>query len=233
MHPIAEFAVNYGLFLAKVVTLVAAVGLLAAWIAGLAVQARRHRQDNLKILHVNDRLEQMSATLHAELLNDVEHKALKKRKKEEAKQRKKAEKLGKRHSAARLFVLDFDGDIRASAVDGLARVDHRPAAGGSKPMTKSWCAWNPGGGMVHSYGLAASQLARLRDRGSAADHRGGPDRGQRRLYDGLRGRSDRGRAVRHHRLYRRNCPDSEPAPPAQGTTTWISRCTRPASTSAR
>lgn len=59
-----------------------------------------------------------------------------------------------------LFVLDFDGDITASAVDGLRRMVTallRGARDGDCVLLRLESA----GGQVHSYGLASSQLARL------------------------------------------------------------------------
>jgi serine protease SohB len=165
MELIADFAVNYGLFLAKALTVVIAIGLVAGWILSMIAQARSERDgDQLKITHVNERLERMADTLNATLLNDSERKARAKRKKVEDKQRRKAEKLGKRHKPARLFVLDFDGDIRASAVESL-RDEITAVLQVVEPEDEVMIRLESAGGMVHSYGLAASQLARLRDAG--------------------------------------------------------------------
>ncbi|MBS63818.1 protease SohB [Salinisphaera sp.] len=165
MELIADFAMNYGLFLAKAVTVVIALALAVGWILSLIGQARAERDgDRLSITHVNDRLDRMAETLNATLLNDSERKARAKRKKVEDKQQRKAEKLGKRHEPARLFVLDFDGDIRASAVESLRdeiTAVMQVAEAGDEVLVRLESA----GGMVHSYGLAASQLARLRDAG--------------------------------------------------------------------
>ncbi|MES1951251.1 inner membrane peptidase [Salinisphaera sp. S4-8] len=165
MELIADFALNYGLFLAKALTVVIALGLAVAWILSMVAQARAAREgDRLKITHVNERLERMADTLNATLLNDSERKARAKRKKVEDKQRRKAEKLGKRHEPARLFVLDFDGDIRASAVESL-RDEITALLQVVEAEDEVMIRLESAGGMVHSYGLAASQLARLRDAG--------------------------------------------------------------------
>jgi serine protease SohB len=63
-----------------------------------------------------------------------------------------------------LFVLDFDGDIRASAVSGL-RESITALMQVVEPEDEVLVRLESGGGMVHSYGLAASQLTRLRDAG--------------------------------------------------------------------
>ncbi|GAB3678695.1 protease SohB [Salinisphaera aquimarina] len=165
MELIADFAVNYGLFLAKAATVVIAIGLSVAWIVSAIAQARAARDgDTLEIHHVNERLDRMADTLNGQLLNAAEYKARSKRKKAEAKQKAKAEKLGKRHEPRRLFVLDFDGDIRASAVEQM-----RDAITAVLQVVEAddevLVRLESAGGMVHSYGLAASQLARLRDAG--------------------------------------------------------------------
>ncbi|MES1925770.1 protease SohB [Salinisphaera sp. T31B1] len=165
MELIADFAVNYGLFLAKAATVVIAIGLCVTWIVSALAQARAARQgESLQVNHVNERLDRMADTLSHALLNDTERKARSKRRKVEAKQKAKAEKLGKRHESRRLFVLDFDGDIRASAVESL-----REAITAVLQVVEAedevLLRLESAGGMVHSYGLAASQLARLRDAG--------------------------------------------------------------------
>lgn len=164
MELIADFAVDYGLFLAKAATVVIAIGLVAIWVITAIQQARAQQHNRLKVEHVNQRLEQSADILNHALLNQSERKARAKQKKAEAKQRGKAEKLGKPHDPARLFVLDFNGDIRASAVESL-----REAITAVLQVVEAddevLVRLESAGGMVHSYGLAASQLARLRDAG--------------------------------------------------------------------
>src|SRR5699024_8059610 len=125
---------------------------------------RESRQPALKVEHLNDQLDNMVDTLARSLLTDSERKARAKRKKQEDKQRAKAEKLGKGHSEQRLFVLDFDGDVRATAVESLtANIDAllQVAENGDEVLLRL----ESGGGMEHSYGLGARQLVRLRDAG--------------------------------------------------------------------
>lgn len=60
-----------------------------------------------------------------------------------------------------MFVLDFKGDIRASAVDGL-RDEVTAIITSAREGDEVFLRLESPGGQVHSYGLAASQLARLR-----------------------------------------------------------------------
>ncbi|MDA3942775.1 MAG: protease SohB [Bacteroidetes bacterium] len=164
MEWLAAFALNYGLFLAKALTLVAAIVAVVVVIAGSIASLREQGRQRLKIEHVNDRLDRMGDALAGALLNGAELKTRSKRRKLEQKQRAKAEKLGKKHEPKRLFVLDFDGDIRASAVSGL-RESITALMQVVEPEDEVLVRLESGGGMVHSYGLAASQLTRLRDAG--------------------------------------------------------------------
>src|SRR5699024_6917 len=119
---------------------------------------------HLEVRNINNRLERMADTLYRELLSKRQLKAHQKQRKAEHKRRDKQEKLGKKPAGERLFVLDFNGDVRASAVDHLRdeiTAVLQVAESGSEVLPRLQAA----GGMVHSDGLAASQLKRLRDNG--------------------------------------------------------------------
>lgn len=164
METLISLATEYGLFLAKAVTLVAAIGLLVAWIAATVQQSRQVSGDGLEIHNVNQRFERMVDTLQDELLDKPARKAHNKRRKAEAKQKAKAAKLGKPDHKGRLFVIDFDGDIRASAVTNL-REEITAVLQVAEAEDEVLLRLESAGGLVHTYGLAASQLRRLRDRG--------------------------------------------------------------------
>ena len=92
-----------------------------------------------------------------------ERKAHIKAKKKEYKQRTKEQKKGKT-ARSRVFVLDFDGDIRASAVEYL-REEISAVVQVARPEDEVLLRLESQGGMVHTYGLAASQLRRLKSAG--------------------------------------------------------------------
>ncbi|MES1943230.1 inner membrane peptidase [Salinisphaera sp. PC39] len=164
MEAFTQLLADYGLFLAKTVTAVVAIGVVVAWVAASVQQLRRQAGEGLEVTHVNDRLERMADTLHGHLLDKRERKARAKRRKAEEKQRAKAAKLGKPRQASRLFVVDFDGDIRASAVTNL-REEITAILQVAEPDDEVLLRLESAGGLVHSYGLAASQLRRLRESG--------------------------------------------------------------------
>lgn len=82
------------------------------------------------------------------------------------KERVKVEKLKKVNGKEkpRVFVVDFDGDIKASATDNL-RNEITALLSMATKNDEVLLRLESGGGMVNSYGLAASQLVRLRQFG--------------------------------------------------------------------
>ena len=68
--------------------------------------------------------------------------------------------------ARRVFVLNFNGDIAASAVDAL-RLEISAVLGAANDGDEVVVRVESAGGTVHGYGLGASQLARVRGRGIA------------------------------------------------------------------
>ena len=64
----------------------------------------------------------------------------------------------------RTFVIHFDGDVAASAVEHL-RIEVTAVLTMAKPQDEVVVCIESPGGMVHSYGLAASQMMRIRSKG--------------------------------------------------------------------
>lgn len=151
-----DYLMQYGLFLAQVATLVAGIGVVVAFIAAAA---RRERHDErLEIKDLNKRFQDMELTLKQAMLPKKVYKA----------QAKAAKKLirGKNDAKdkARLFVINFRGDIRASAVASL-REEVSAILTLAKSGDEVLVRLENAGGLVHDHGLAASQLARIRERG--------------------------------------------------------------------
>lgn len=157
-----EFLLEYGLFLAKAATVIISLLVCLAAIVGAAREARHQDPERLEIEPLNERYERMRDTLEDELLGAPELKALRKRRrKEEKASRKNAAKAGA--DRPRLFVLDFDGDLQASAVSQL-REEITALLQVLRKGDEVLLRLESEGGLVHGYGLAASQLKRLRDR---------------------------------------------------------------------
>lgn len=160
-----EFLLEYGLFLAKVITLVAAVLL----VMGIAL-ASAHRNGNkdkgrVVVSKLNDRFDDMAHALKEYIVDEKVIKEEEKQKKKAEKKAAKAKKSGATiERKKRIFVLEFDGDIKASATDEL-RETITAVLSLAEPVDEVVLKLESAGGMVHSYGLAASQLARIKKKG--------------------------------------------------------------------
>lgn len=164
MQTFLDLLADYGLFLAQAVTIVVAIGVVIAWIAGTVQQLKQTGGEGLEVTSLNEQLEGMADTLRNRMLDKPARKARAKSRKAEAKRRAKAAKLGKDENRRRLFVIDFHGDIRASAVTNL-REEISAVLQVAERDDEVLIKLESAGGMVHSYGLAASQMRRLRDNG--------------------------------------------------------------------
>lgn len=165
-----EFLYEYGLFVAKAVTLVAAILVVIGAAAQLAARNKSEGEGHIEVININESLDNMSQALKEQILDkDVlkqQYKAEKKKDKAEAKLRAKQFKKGidiEQQHKKRLFVIDFDGDIKASDVEPL-REEITSILTLATDKDEVMLRLESAGGMVHSYGLAASQLQRIRDR---------------------------------------------------------------------
>ena len=156
-----EFVLQYGLFVAKTVTIVVAAGVLVALLTGLS---RRGRQpDRLQVTCLNDHYRSLKQALEASILPRKHFKA-------EERARRKERKVARKRSAReaeerrRVFVINFRGDIRASAVAAL-REEVTALLTIARPEDEVVLRLENAGGIVHDHGLAASQLERIRSRG--------------------------------------------------------------------
>jgi serine protease SohB len=151
----AEFLFQYGLFLAKALTVVVAIG--AVLLLSFGMSRRGQAGGGLVVEKLNDRYREMAATLRRAALPRAQWRAHEKQQKRAA---KAATKGADRH---RVFVLDFKGDIRATAVASL-REEVTAVLAVAGPGDEVLLRLENFGGAVHEHGLAASQLQRLRDR---------------------------------------------------------------------
>ena len=157
-----EFLAEYASFLAKTATLVIAILVILSGIANLRGKGRRKPGGQLQVTRLNTFYKDLRERLEAGLFEKAELKALRK-------QQAKAEKQVKKGKATpqekgRVYVLDFDGDIKASATESL-RNEITALLTLATPQDEVVLRLESGGGLVHSYGLAASQLARIRQAG--------------------------------------------------------------------
>jgi len=162
---VAEFFIEYGLFLAKAVTLVVALLFLIGSIVTLSSRNRGPDEDgSLRVRHLNREIEALRDDLRHEILPEHARKADAKEHKKQEKARRKLEKKGEEEKRGRLFVLDFDGDVQASAIENLRR-EISAVLQVAEEDDEVLVRLESPGGMVHSYGFASSQLSRVRQHG--------------------------------------------------------------------
>ncbi|WP_415884858.1 protease SohB [Neptuniibacter sp. QD29_5] len=161
-----EFFSEYGLFLAKSVTIVIAI---IAVVAGIAVVSSRSRKDGhqgeIEVTHFNDELLDMKEALEDAILDKetlkAMHKEEKKKEKAEKKARKKNPPKEDEPRRKRIYVLDFDGDVKASEVEPF-RQEVSAVLMMAEPEDEVVIRLESPGGMVHEYGLASSQIERIK-----------------------------------------------------------------------
>jgi serine protease SohB len=150
-----EFLAAYGLFLLKVITVVAGIVVV---IAVAASAGRKAALEGLEVENLNKKHQSLVETLqHAVLSKDQRKKAAKEKKKQD-KSEAHAEAQKKRS-----FVIDFKGDLKASQVPSL-REEINAILDVATQDDEVIVRLENHGGVVHEHGLAASQLARIRDR---------------------------------------------------------------------
>ena len=164
-----EFLYEYGLFVAKAVTLVIAFIVGVSTIVGVASK-QKHGKGQLEIVSISEQLKDITNYAKQVLLDKNAVKKLAKEQKKEAKAKNKAKnkakitEQGEESEKSRLYVIDFKGSMDANEVEHLR-----------EEITAILCVANKedevlvrlesGGGVVHGYGLAASQLQRIKEKG--------------------------------------------------------------------
>ena len=149
-------------FALKLIILVAAIGIPLALILRVARQPQADGSAPIQVRPLNRHLRERAEQIKIEITPAAHRKALQQSLRRQHKDEAKAP--GGQPARPRLFVLDFEGDLRASAVTSLREEITallQVAGSGDEIVVRL----ESPGGMVHSYGLAASQLARIRKRG--------------------------------------------------------------------
>lgn len=159
-----EFLYEYGLFFAKTITFVLAVVAIVAVVASSAIK-QSSKKGELEITDLSEHFDDVEQEVMQHLLTKEQikqkEKEDKKQAKETAKADKKSVKSGDVEEKPRVFVLDFKGSIDAKEVSGL-REEITAVLSVATPKDEVFVKVESGGGMVHGYGLASSQLDRIR-----------------------------------------------------------------------
>lgn len=158
---------QYGLFLAKAVTFV--ITIVAILIAIIALTSKQKaKKGELEITDLSEQINDTKTSISEQLLTPAQLKAKHKEDKKAHKAEQKEQKaLAKKEAKAtvkpQLYVLDFKGSIDAKEVASL-REEITAIVSVASENDEVFVRLESGGGMVHGYGLAASQLQRLKDK---------------------------------------------------------------------
>ena len=164
----SDILTGYGIFILEILTIL----LVIAAIVAMIISAKQRNAAHYGELVVTDLSEEFKETvkhlrdfqLSEEELKQAE-KAEKKAKKQEAKALKAKLKNGEKETPKPcVYVLDFKGDISASETTAL-REEISAIINVAKADDEVLLRLESPGGVVHGYGLAASQLARLKQKG--------------------------------------------------------------------
>ena len=163
----SDIFVGYGVFILEVITLLLVVAAVVAMIIAMK-QKKAHLHGELVITDLSKEFKENSKILSNFHLSEDElkeaEKAEKKAEKAKAKALKAQRKKGEDTESERkpsLYVLHFKGDISASETAAL-REEISAIVQVAKPNDEVLLCLESPGGVVHGYGLAASQLMRLK-----------------------------------------------------------------------
>ena len=177
-----EFLYELGLFAAQTLLIVVAIVAIVLVVAGAAGQKNKSPDEGyIEVKSINDRFDAYTAAIRDLSETDEASKLRAKHDKKSAKAKAKAEKArlkGAEKDAEkgaadsidlaserpRTFVLDFEGDGMASQVDAL-REEISAILPNVQEGDEVVLRLESPGGVVHGYGLAASQLSRIKDAG--------------------------------------------------------------------
>ena len=169
-----EFLIDYGMFLAKAITIVLSIGVVAGLIASAGQKNKKgEKKGNIRVTQINEHIDGLRDTLRASILDKEQLKVIekteKKKIKAENKRKKKATVKNTEGSdkddsiTKRIFVLNFEGNIAADAVESLREEITAILSMATKDDEVILRLESPGG-MVHAYGLASSQLLRIKNK---------------------------------------------------------------------
>lgn len=161
-----ELLSEYGLFLAKIATVVIAIAVIAVLVVNLT--QRKRQRGELRITRLSEQYKEMQEDMSVGLLDRHQQKLWHKAQKKKHKQDEKAAKVNARQGQQaalkpRVYVLDFKGSMDAHEVTSL-REEVTAVMAVAKPEDQVVLRLESPGGVVHGYGLAASQLQRLREK---------------------------------------------------------------------
>ncbi|MBK4775412.1 protease SohB [Candidatus Pantoea edessiphila] len=162
-----NFLLNYGLFLIKFITIIMVIStVILVFISG---NLKKKNLGKLQITNLSEDYDQIKKDLQLAKIPLQEKKTWLKNDKKEKKKKLKTEKLLMKKGEVKstkptLYVIDFKGSIDAKEVDSLRR-EVSAILSVNQANDEILIRLESCGGVVNGYGLAASQIKRMRDRG--------------------------------------------------------------------
>ena len=160
-----EFLSEYGLFLANTLTVVAAVLIIMAAALANAMKQKKVGKGAITVTHLNEDLKHLSDAIKNVVEDEQSLKEAAKAEKKKLKQEKKAlKKSGNAAEEKKRVFIEIYGDTKASQVEELRQAITAVLAMAREEKDEVLLRLESPGGMVHAYGLAASQLHRVRSK---------------------------------------------------------------------
>ena len=158
-----DFFVTYGIFLAKSLTTVLAILAIFGGIMATVSKGKLRAKEKLEVIDLNEHYQEIKTLMYGEILDKKSLKLFLKKERKNQKTNAEEKNVGRKNSGGNIFAIDFTGDIKASAVENLreaitavltiATINDEILINLESP-----------GGTIHCYGLAASQLQRIKER---------------------------------------------------------------------
>lgn len=151
LQSIGVFAAQTFLILFAIIAVIVVIALIATKAAG--------QKSEIQVELLHKKYKNFRHLLKAHTLTKEERKELKKKLKAEHKQNESKS----RSQEKKIYLIDFEGDLKASHVENL-REEVTAVLTSATPEDEVVVRIESPGGVVHGYGLAASQLLRIREK---------------------------------------------------------------------
>ena len=151
-----DLLVAYGFFLLKIITVLLVILIPILMISSSTKHRKETDKGRIIVKNLSDKLEEIGVTLKSAEMDPKAYKSFLK----ERNKKKKKENKGKPKEI--VYVLDFKGDIQASAVGKLKQEINAIIASQVK-CKEVVVKVESGGGSAYAYGLCAAELKRLVD----------------------------------------------------------------------
>ena len=146
----SQALIQLGLFTTEAIIIAMLILLVLVAFIMLLAKSKEKTRGKLCIKSLNQKYDETKETILAETLSKKQFKQFLKTSKEERKARAKEE-----HAVKNIFVLSFQGDMKASATSSLSE-EINALLNIATPKDEIVLRLESAGGVVHGYGLAAA-----------------------------------------------------------------------------